>query len=97
MSFAVDAKREVLKTEIKNDCCALAFLSAMIKGSGQLTLTNGKNQINIFTEIQDLFDVVNNIIKQYYDEECTLALEEENLGFKIIKYKIIIAFSDKIL
>jgi len=58
MSFAVDAKREVLKSQIKNDCCSLAFLSALIKGSGQLTLTKGKHQINIYTEIEDLFDVV---------------------------------------
>ena len=93
MSFAVDAKHEVLKVPIKNDCCALAFLSALIKGSGQLTLTNGKNQINIYTEIQQLYDVVNDIIKQYYSEECLLCLEEENLGFKIIKYKITIPAS----
>ena len=99
MSFAVDAKREVLKSQIKNDCCSLAFLSALIKGSGQLTLTKGKHQINIYTEIEDLFDVVNAIVKQYYAEECVLCLEEENLGFKIVKYKICIpeTVSERIL
>ena len=93
MSFALDAKKEVLKVEIKNDCCAIAYLSAVIKGAGQLSLSAGKNIINIHTDTPELFDVVNRIVKQYYGEECTLCLAEENLGFKIIKYKITIPSS----
>lgn len=90
MSFALDAKKEVLKVEIKSDCCAIAYLSAVIKGAGQLSLSAGKNIIAIHTDTPELFDVVNSIVKQYYGEECTLCLAEENLGFKIIKYKITI-------
>lgn len=93
MSFAQDAKQEVLKVEIKNDCCAIAYLSALIKGSGQLSLSSGKHTIAIHTDTPELFDVVNRIVKQYYGEECTLCLAEENLGFKIIKYKITIPSS----
>ena len=90
MSFALDAKKEVLKVEIKSDCCAIAYLSAVIKGAGQLSLSNGKNVISIHTDTPELFDVVNRIVKQYYGEECSLCLAEENSGFKIIKYKITI-------
>lgn len=99
MSFALDAKHEVLKVEIKNDCCAIAYLSALIKGSGQLSLSTGKHTVAIHTDMPELFDVVNAIIKQYYGEECTLCLAEENLGFKIIKYKITIpsSISEKVL
>ena len=93
MSFALDAKREVLKVQIKSDCCAIAYLSAVIKGAGQLSLSNGKHAIAIHTDTPELFDVVNAIIKQYYGEECSLCLAEENLGFKIIKYKITIPSS----
>ena len=85
MSFALDAKHEVLKTEIKNDCCAIAYLSAVIKGAGQLSLSAGKHTISIHTDTPELFDVINKIVKQYYGEECTLCLAEENIGFKIIK------------
>ena len=99
MSFALDAKHEVLKVEIKDDCCAIAYLSALIKGAGQLSLSTGKHTVAIHTDMPELFDVVNNIIKQYYGEECTLCLAEENLGFKIIKYKITIpsTISEKVL
>lgn len=90
MSFALDAKHEVLKNEIKSDCCAMAYLSAVIKGAGQLSLCAGKHTISIHTDTPELFDVINHIVKQYYGEECTLCLAEENLGFKIIKYKITI-------
>lgn len=90
MSFALDAKHEVLKNEIKSDCCAMAYLSAVIKGAGQLSLCAGKYTISIHTDTPELFDVINHIVKQYYGEECTLCLAEENLGFKIIKYKITI-------
>ena len=38
MSFASDAKIEVLKEEITSDCCAISFLSALIKCSGQLVV-----------------------------------------------------------
>ena len=93
MSFALDAKHEVLKTEIKNDCCAIAYLSAVIKGAGQLSLSAGKHTISIHTDTPELFDVINKIVKQYYGEECTLCLAEENIGFKIIKYKITIPSS----
>lgn len=99
MSFALDAKHEVLKVQIKSDCCAIAYLSAVIKGAGQLSLSEGKPSIAIHTDTPELFDLINNIIKQYYGEECTLCLAEENLGFKIIKYKITIpsSISERVL
>ena len=80
----------MLNNEIKSDCCAMAYLSAVIKGAGQLSLCAGKHTISIHTDTPELFDVINHIVKQYYGEECTLCLAEENLGFKIIKYKITI-------
>ncbi len=93
MSFALQAKKEVLKTQVNNDCCSLAYLSAIIKCGGQFSLSGGESEVNIHTDVSQLFDSVNDIVKQYYGAECTLTLAEENLGFKIIKYKITIPSS----
>ena len=48
MSFSYDAKLEVLKDVIENDCCAIAFLSAVIKCSGQLNISDKKYVVEIF-------------------------------------------------
>ena len=82
MSFATDAKLEVLKEKIDNDCCSIAFLSAIVKCSGELSIsTNHKFKVEIFTEIKELFDIVKNIIEQYYGKECDITiLEDTNIN-----------------
>lgn len=99
LSFSAQAKLEVLKEELNNDCCAIAFLSASIKGSGQLEITGGKKEINIYTEIKELFSYIHKIVKQYYGVECVLKTADENLAFKTIRYKICLPanITDKIL
>ena len=64
MSFAYDSKLEVLKEEITSDCCAIAFLSAIIKCSGQLNISERKYVVEIFTEIEELYEKVNAIIDE---------------------------------
>ncbi len=88
MSFAYKAKCEVLKLPIENDCCAIAFLSAIIKCSGQLNISDGKPVVEIFTEIEELFSKVNEIIKQYYGKECELDIADESIIAKSTRYRI---------
>lgn len=89
MSFAYKAKLEVLKQKIENDCCSIAFLSAIIKCSGQLGITeNGKYAVEIFTEIEELYERVNDVIRQYYGRECTLEVAEETNIAKSVRYRI---------
>ena len=88
MSFAYDAKCEVLKEEITSDCCAISFLSAIIKCSGQLNISDKKYVVEIFTEIKELFDKVNGIIKQYYGKECMLDVAEDTNIAKSVRYRI---------
>ena len=67
MSFANDAKLEVLKENIENDCCSIAFLSAILKCCGELSISsNHQIKVEIFTEIPELFDKIKNVIEQYY-------------------------------
>lgn len=89
MSFSADAKMEVLNNIIENDCCAISFLSAVIKCAGQLNISpNKKSVIEIFTEIPKLFDKVNNIVKQYYGKECDLEQADGLNISKNIRYRI---------
>ena len=89
MSFATDAKLEVLKEKIDNDCCAIAFLSAIVKCSGELSIsTNHKFKVEICTEIKELFDIVKNIIEQYYGKECDISILEDTNINKSSRFKI---------
>ena len=57
MSFSMSAKQEVIKSKIDNDCCAIAFLSAVIKCSGELSISSGHSiKVEVYTELKDLYD-----------------------------------------
>ena len=89
MSFSNSAKNEVLKEKIENDCCSIAFLSALIKCSGELSISSDrKYKVEIFTEIKDVFGVVKEIIEQYYGKVCEISLMEETNISKSSRFRI---------
>ena len=89
MSFATDAKNEVLKQSIENDCCSIAFLSAIIKCSGELKLSgNRKIEVEIYTELEGLYEKVKEIVEQYYGKECNISVMEDTNISKAHRYKI---------
>ena len=89
MSFSMDTKMEVLKSDIDNDCCAIAFLSAIIKCSGELSISgNHQIKVEIYTELPELFDKIKRIIEQYYGKECKMTLMEDTNISKASRYKI---------
>ena len=89
MSFATDAKLEVLKTKIESDCCSIAFLSAIIKCSGELSISAGRKiKVEIYTEIKELYDTIKNMIEQYYGRECEMSIMEETNISKTSRYRI---------
>lgn len=88
MSFAKDAKLEVIKSKFESDCCSMAFLSAIIKSAGQLDISNGKKSIVVFTELKELYNAISPILEQYYGEKPSLVTEE--LPNKTIRYTIYI-------
>ena len=89
MSFATDAKLEILKSKIENDCCSIAFLSAIIKCSGELSISNNHQiKVEIYTELRELFDIIKGIIEQYYGKECKMTLMEDTNINKSNRYKI---------
>ncbi len=88
MSFASDAKLEVLNNAISGDCCSLSFLSAVLACAGLVKTENQKKYFEVTSDFEQLFPLVNGIVSQYYGEVCTHKVVEENNVFKSIKYKI---------
>lgn len=92
MSFASDAKIEVLNQNIDNDCCSIAFLSALIKSSGQLNIKRTGISVEIYTEIKPVYDKIKLIIEQYYGKECDLEMIDETNISKSPRYKITLPY-----
>ena len=90
MSFASNAKSEVLKIELENDCCSIAFLSAIIKCCGQINFgQNGKKVVELLTEQKDLLDKVSAIVLQYYGKESSIEKIEDFNASKSDRYKLL--------
>ena len=93
MSFANDAKLEVLKENIENDCCSIAFLSAILKCCGELSISsNHQIKVEIFTEIPELFDKIKHIIEQYYGKVCEMSMMENTNISRSSRYKITLPY-----
>ena len=89
MSFAYTAKMEVLNNKIENDCCSIAFLSAIIKTAGEISLDSQHNlKVEILTELESLFERIDSVIFQYYGKNCTLSKIEDVDIVKVPRYKI---------
>ena len=59
MSFATDAKKEIILAGIESDCCSIAFLSAIIKCSGELSISAGHQiKVEIYTELREVYDTI---------------------------------------
>ena len=94
MSFSTNAKMEVLEASIDNDCCSIAFLSAIIKCSGELSISAGhKISVAIYTELADLYGKIKSVIEQYYGIECEIELLEDTNISKSNRYKITLPHS----
>lgn len=90
MSFSQNAKQEVLKQDITNDCCAFAFLSGIIKGAGFIKRKDGKMEVEIYTELANLYDVINKTVEQYYGVTCQVFTMKDYMGLKMVRHKIVI-------
>ncbi len=89
MSFAYTAKMEVLNNKIENDCCSIAFLSAIIKTAGEISLDNQHNlKVEILTELESLFERIDGVIFQYYGKHCSVSKIEDVDIVKIPRFKI---------
>ena len=78
MSFAKDAKNQILKNQINKNCCSKAFLSGVFYVSGEYD--EKENVLSFTTDIPQLHDYCNKIIKSCYGDTLSFSMSSE---FKI--------------
>jgi len=88
MSFAREVKLEVLQEPIKNECCKLSFLSAVIHSCGELTKSGKDFYLELKTDIEQVYAVVNECLKTLYGEYAEVKLDEDANINKSIRYVI---------
>ena len=65
MSFSKDIKKEILKRNLDDDSECLAFLGGLINSSASVCLEQ-EVSLTITTEIEELVDKINNLVKKFY-------------------------------
>lgn len=93
MSFARSSKLEILNEEIEDTGCALAFLSGLFHGAGQLTKNSEGVRVDLVTDIKEIFGFVNSIVKRLYGEELNLEISDDYIINKTTYYRIMFPIS----
>ncbi len=88
MSFAREVKQEVLSQPIENECCKLAFLSAVIHSCGELIKSGKDIFVVLKTDMQDLFPRVNECLSTLYGEKASIREDDDNNVCKTTRYII---------
>ena len=90
MSFSRESKLNILNGAIEEGECAIAFLSGLFHSNGELSMKGGKWQGNLITEIPELFEYVNKIVKKLYGDNLSLQIEDNYVINKTTYYSIIL-------
>ena len=84
MSFSKQIKYEIMQKKIEDDGC-LSFLCGVIMSIGKI---NQNGEIEIVTDVKELFDYTNDILKRLYGQNATLEFIETTTINKIDYYLI---------
>jgi len=90
LSFSRESKLNILNGKMEEGECAIAFLSGLFHSNGELSMSGGKWQGNIVTEIPELFEYVDEIVKRLYGDNLSLQIEDNYVINKTTYYSIIL-------
>ena len=79
-SFSYQLKTEVAKCKTNGADESLSTLSAIIKTCGEISISAGKESINILTEVEDVSSIVADIVRQIYGEEVKKEVLKSNFS-----------------
>lgn len=88
MSFAHEVKNEVLEAPIENECCKLAFLSAVIHSCGELSKNGETQTVELRTDIENVYPKVNDCLKTLYGEYAEMHIDTDSNINKAVRYVI---------
>jgi len=88
MSFAHEVKNEVLETPIENECCKMAFLSAVIHSCGELSKNGETQTVELRTDIENVYPKVNDCLKTLYGEYAEMRIDTDLNVNKAVRYII---------
>ena len=88
MSFSRDSKLEVLKQEFDDADEALAFLSGLFHASGQITKNAEGLRADLVTDIKDIYDCTNKIVKKLYGDELKIEISDDYIINTTLYYRI---------
>lgn len=88
MSFSRDSKEEILKTDIEDDTCAIAFLSGLFHSCGQISKSGSKIYVKIVSDVEKLFGFCEKMIKRLYGDNIEAEVSENYLINKNTYYEI---------
>lgn len=100
MSFSLDAKSEVASNSLPQEKnCQTAMLSGILRTAGNLGFGSGHYTIQVSTEIEGLFAVLETLLKKLYGVKNVLTLQKEEKQNHSIRYNITFEpeISDKVL
>ncbi len=88
MSFSRNSKLEVLSCELEDDLEAIAFLSGLFHASGEIGKDSEGFNISVQTDIEQLYEYCNKIVKRLYGHQIEISLGESYQISKNTYYEI---------
>ena len=88
MSFAHLVKEEVLNNAVEGECCKLAFLSSVIHSCGELTKSGKEFYLELKTDMEKVYPLVNDCLKTLYGEYAEVMLDDDANINKSVRYVI---------
>ena len=89
MSFSRDIKLQIMEHKLTNDCCELAFLCGLFHSCGQIKIENGQADLYLSTDLQKMYDFINDTLSSLYGEYAEIEIVDEYKINKTTYYKII--------
>lgn len=99
MSFSKDSKFEIMSKPIEDADNGIAFLSGIFHACGQLTKNSEGLRADIVTDLKEIFDYVNSIVKKLYGDTLSLEISDDYIINKTTYFRIMfpVSISERVL
>lgn len=89
MSFSRESKEEILKKDIEDDACAIAFMSGLFHSCGQISKSGSKLYVKIVSDVENLFNYCQKLTKRLYGNDIDAEVGDNYSINKNTYYEIV--------